>query len=170
LLRSQNIHSDGLRLDEVAFISEDIHNSMSNSKVEVGDVLLNITGASIGRCYYFDGQFQEANVNQHVCILRPNEKVLTKYLYLLLISNLGQNQISINQVGGGREGLNSEELKSFTFPLPPLKEQKTIVDFLQQETDKIDKIKYATILSIELIKERRTALITATVTGQIEIP
>jgi type I restriction enzyme S subunit len=169
LLRSQNIHNDGLRLEEVAFISEEIHNSMSNSKVEVGDVLLNITGGSIGRCYYFDGQFHEANVNQHVCIVRPNEKVLTKYLYLFLISNLGQNQISAYQVGGGREGLNSEELKSFIIPLPPLKEQKTIVDTLQEETDKIDKIKNATLRSIELIKERRTALITAAVTGQIKI-
>jgi type I restriction enzyme S subunit len=169
LLRSQNIHFDGLKLSEVAFISEEIHNSMSGSKVEYGDVLLNITGASIGRCFYFLNQFEEANVNQHVCIIRPNEKVLTKYLYYYLMSDWGQNQIAVNQVGGGREGLNSEELKSFIVPLPSISEQHDIINALKEQTDKIDKLKEATNRSIDLLKERRKALISEAVTGQLEI-
>jgi type I restriction enzyme S subunit len=66
LLRSQNIHDDGLKLDDVAYISDDIDNEMSNSRIQENDVLLNITGASIGRCFYIPKGFGKGNVNQHV--------------------------------------------------------------------------------------------------------
>ncbi|KDE54501.1 hypothetical protein EI28_00580, partial [Methanoculleus sp. MH98A] len=67
-LRSQNIHVGGLRLDNVACIDEKIHNSMQRTKLQPYDVLLNITGASIGRCTFVPQDFGEGNVNQHVCI------------------------------------------------------------------------------------------------------
>jgi type I restriction enzyme S subunit len=69
LIRSQNIYTDGLRMEDVAFISEETHRSMSGSKVFSGDVLLNITGASIGRTYFVEESMGEANVNQHVCFI-----------------------------------------------------------------------------------------------------
>ncbi|MGV8812552.1 MAG: restriction endonuclease subunit S [Gelidibacter sp.] len=118
LLRSQNIYFDRFKIDNVAFISEEIHNSMNNSKVFKGDVLLNITGGSIGRCFYLTDEFKEANVNQHVCIVRPNENIVTEYLHLLLSSDGGQIQISLCQQGGNREALNFEQLKNFPFALP----------------------------------------------------
>ncbi|NLR59386.1 restriction endonuclease subunit S [Chitinophaga polysaccharea] len=169
LLRSQNIHFDGLRLEDVAFISEETHNEMSNSKVRAGDVLLNITGASIGRCYFYEGQLGEANVNQHVCILRPNRKVHTKYLYLLMTSTIGQSQIDLNQVGGGREGLTFDSLKSFTVSLPPISEQMEIINVVEKHNSKFNEIEVATRKTVDLLRERRVALISAAVTGQIEI-
>jgi type I restriction enzyme S subunit len=81
LLRSQNIHFDALRLDDVAYISEEIHQNMIATEVHEGDVLFNITGASIGRCNYWPKDIGIANVNQHVCIVRPSALILTKYLY-----------------------------------------------------------------------------------------
>lgn len=170
LLRSQNIHFDRLRLEDVAFISEKTHNDMPNSKVQYGDVLLNITGASIGRCYYYEGQLGEANVNQHVCILRPNNKIHTKYLYLFLSSSIGQYQIALNQVGGGREGLTFDSLKTFIIGLPSIREQAKIIERFEVQESKFNLIEIATKRSIELLKERRIALILAAVTGQIEIP
>ncbi|MDR4509750.1 MAG: hypothetical protein MRJ65_16210 [Candidatus Brocadiaceae bacterium] len=79
LLRSQNIHFDSLRLDDVVYISEEIHNSMITTEVQEGDVLFNITGASIGRCNYWAEKKERANVNQHVCIVRPTKIILTKF-------------------------------------------------------------------------------------------
>lgn len=70
LFRSQNVTNDGFLLDDIVYISEDIHNSMAGSRLKPNDVLLNITGASIGRCYYLPQDFREGNVNQHVCIIR----------------------------------------------------------------------------------------------------
>ena len=66
-------------MDDIAYIDKKLHDSMSNSKVQTGDVLLNITGASIGRCFYVDENFGEANINQHVCIIRPNDRINTSY-------------------------------------------------------------------------------------------
>ena len=169
LLRSQNIHFDGLRLDDVAYISDEIHNNMSGSKVISGDVLLNITGASIGRCYFVDDQLGEANVNQHVCIIRPSKGFITKFIYFLLCSNVGQIQIDLEQTGGGREGLNFESLGSFAIPSGRKNEQSAIVQHIETKCRKIDTIISKFKRQIELLKEYRTALISEAVTGKIDV-
>ena len=69
-LRSQNVHDDGLRLDDVALISRSIHERMSDTHIQHGDLLLNITGASIGRCALAPITLIEGNVSQHVAIIR----------------------------------------------------------------------------------------------------
>ncbi len=168
LLRSQNIHFDGLRMDDVVYIDKETHESMSNSKVLSGDVLINITGASIGRCYYVEDMEGEANVNQHVCIIRPQRYQLhTKFLYFILRSDVGQHQIDLEQTGSGREGLNFESLGNFSVIIPPEDEQLAIIGYLegagQQSSELLAEIRN----SINLLKERRAALITAAVTGQI---
>lgn len=170
LLRSQNIYFDGLRLNDVACISEDVHDSMSNSKVYEGDVLLNITGGSIGRCYFIDKSVGEANVNQHVCIVRPDSgQVETEYLYYYLRSNLGQEQILLCQTGANREGLNFEQLKQFIFPYPQISEQQQIVEFIKAETTRIDEEIQATQKEIDLLEEYRQSLIAEAVTGKIDV-
>lgn len=169
LLRSQNIYSDGIRLDDVAYINKEIHDSMKNSKVFPKDVLLNITGGSIGRTFYVEEWLGEANVNQHVCIIRPNENIDYKFLYFILKSKIGQEQILHEQTGSGREGLNFEALKNFYIPFVTIKEQQSIVDFIESETTRIDtKIKDTQKL-IELLKEYRTALISEVVTGKVKV-
>lgn len=169
LLRSQNVHFDGLRLDDVAYITEEIHENMSNSQVSDGDVLLNITGASIGRTYFVENWLGEANVNQHVCILRPKENIDTKYLYLLLRSNIGQEQIRQEQTGSGREGLNFEALRNFTIPTMDMKEQQSIVRHIETECARIDAKKAQTKKLIALLTEYRTALISEVVTGKVKV-
>jgi type I restriction enzyme S subunit len=169
ILRSQNIHFDGLRLDDVAYIGEEVHDSMGNSKVFPGDVLLNITGASIGRCYFTDDTLGEANVNQHVCILRPNELISTKFLWAVLSAELGQEQIEISQNGSGREGLNFENLKKFVLGLPRIEEQHKIIGFLEVEGKRISELASTITQEITLLREYRAVLIAEAVTGQIDV-
>lgn len=169
LLRSQNIHFEGLKLDDVAYITEEIHENMKNSKVIVHDVLLNITGASIGRVYYVEEWLGEANVNQHVCILRPNEKIDSKYLYLIFRSNIGQEQIRREQTGSGREGLNFEALKNFVIPYIKIREQQSIVHHIETELSRIEAKKEKTQKLIDLLTEYRTALISEVVTGKVKV-
>jgi len=69
-VRSQNVHPDGLHLENIAYVTSRIHDEMKRTKVHPNDVLLNITGASIGRSTYIPERFGEGNVNQHVCIIR----------------------------------------------------------------------------------------------------
>lgn len=138
LFRSQNVTNEGLLLDDIAYISKEIHESMSSTRLRANDVLLNITGASIGRCYYLPKDFTEGNVNQHVCIIRPTSKVLSPYLYYCLISNEGQQKIDLTQTGANREGLSKEDICNFEFDIPPLEEQGRIVSYLNDKTGKID--------------------------------
>jgi type I restriction enzyme, S subunit len=170
LLRSQNIYSDRLALDDIAYISEEIDEQMSNSRIQENDILLNITGGSIGRCFYVPKGFGFGNVNQHVCIIRPVQSAIkTKFLHAFLISGYGQNLVDVCQTGANREGLNFQQIKSFDIPVCDVAEQEQIVYFIEAETGKID----ATIAKIEkeivYLREYRTALISEVVTGKIRV-
>jgi type I restriction enzyme S subunit len=139
LFRSQNVTNDGFLTDDIAFISEEVDESMKGTRVKPGDVLLNITGASIGRCYYTAGDFKRGNVNQHVCIIRPRKnKVKSEYLHYCIISDIGQQQIDLTQTGANREGLAVEDIKGFTFDIPSLSKQQHIVDYLDENLAKIN--------------------------------
>lgn len=126
-LRSQNVWNDGLRVDGVAFITPTIHAQMAGTVVRANDLLFNITGASIGRCAVVPDDFDEANVSQHVTILRPVLKALNPYLHKVMISRRVQQSVMDVQVGVSREGLSVAKLGRFLIPLPPLAEQSRIV-------------------------------------------
>ncbi|MCP2290627.1 restriction endonuclease subunit S [Nocardia amikacinitolerans] len=136
-LRSQNIHFGGLNLTDVAYIDDVTHREMHGTRVHDGDVLLNITGASLGRVTYFRAGLGEANVNQHVCIIRPRTSTDSRYLAYALSSNICQDQIFGMQVGGNRDGLNFEQVGGLEIPAPRLEEQRRIADFLDAETSRI---------------------------------
>ena len=68
--RSQNVYNDGLVYDDIKYISEEVHKSMIGTEVQAKDLLLNITGGSLGRCAIVPDEFHKGNVSQHVCILR----------------------------------------------------------------------------------------------------
>ena len=129
-LRSQNIYNDGLRMDGIVYISED--QNKLGSVVKPKDILLNITGGSIGRCALVPDDFDLANINQHVMIIRNLSLDNRFFLHLVLISPYIQAMIMSVQVGVSREGLSAEKLKNFLIPLPPLAEQKRIVAKIEE--------------------------------------
>jgi len=170
LLRSQNIHFKGLSLDNVAYISNEVHNQMKRSQLQEKDILINITGASIGRVAYIPIGFENGNVNQHVCIIRINHKVAYyKYISLFLSINYGQDQVFINQVGTSREGLSFEDLNNFNIVFPSLEEQKQISKYLDEKLIHFDNTIEKTKQSIKKLKLAKEALISQAVTGKIEI-
>ena len=130
-IRSQNVYDDGLILTDVAYISEEINQKKSGSIVKPKDILLNITGGSIGRCALVPDDFDIANVNQHVIIIRLVNPELRKYLHDVITSPYIQEQILSRQVGSGRGGLSAETLSTFLIPLPPMNEQVSIIKKLQ---------------------------------------
>jgi len=136
-IRSQNVTNDRLMLDDVTYISEEINVQMRNSIVKSNDILLNITGASIGRSCVVPSNFQTGNVNQHVCIIRLKEDYSSYFVQCFLTSENGQKLISYSQVGSGREGLNFQEIRKFKLFIPSFKEQTKIANFLSAVDDKI---------------------------------
>ena len=126
-LRSQNVWDDGLRLDGVAFIKPETHAKMAGTVVSANDLLFNITGASIGRCAVVPSDFDEANVSQHVTIIRAVQPELNAFLHKVLVSRHVQQTVMAVQVGVSREGLSITKLGQFLIPVPPLAEQSRIV-------------------------------------------
>ncbi|WP_324726735.1 restriction endonuclease subunit S [Pseudomonas chlororaphis] len=126
-LRSQNVWNEGLRLNDVAFIPEETHQKMSGTHVEAGDLLFNITGASIGRCAEVPFDFDTGNVSQHVTIIRPVSSDAQPFLHVVLVSQLVQQAVMDVQVGVSREGLSIGKLSQFLIPFPPEAEQHRIV-------------------------------------------
>ncbi|CAH7338716.1 putative Type I site-specific deoxyribonuclease [Vibrio chagasii] len=136
-IRSQNVNNNKLLLDEIRFIPEHTDASMKRSRVEANDILLNITGASIGRSCVVPSDFVKGNLNQHVCIIRlvaDNPYFVQSYL----ASYFGEKLIFQGMAGGGREGLNFESIKGFKLPFPSLGEQNKIANFLSAIDQKID--------------------------------
>jgi type I restriction enzyme, S subunit len=162
--RSQNIHFNGLRLDDVAFITEDTHAEMSGSQVQERDVLLNITGASIGRCTFIPNKFGEANVSQHVCIVRPLGFMHHQYLAYFLSSPWGQDQILSSFTGASRQGLSLKELGSMQMPLPPLSEQAWIAAYLDVTCAVVDAAVATKRRQLETLDALRNILVQQAVT------
>ena len=167
-LRSQNVYNDGLRLNDVVHIVPSIHEQMKGTKVQVDDILFNITGASIGRCCRFPKGIGEANVNQHVCIVRP-KNILPTFLMYCLQSFVGQTQLRQLLKGGNREGLSGESFKNFYVLLPSPNEQQQIATYLDIKCSKIDHIVATQKKKIAYLQELKQSLITNVVTGKIKV-
>jgi type I restriction enzyme S subunit len=168
-LRSQNVYDEGLELSDVAYINEDVDAEMKNSRVEDFDVLLNITGASIGRSCLVPQGFPAANVNQHVCIIRLADKSISEFVAWVLKAPFIKAQIDAAQSGAAREGLNFDQISKFLLALPSKNERKEICKHLERETDKIDRLISRTDIAITRLTEFRQALITSAVTGKIDV-
>ena len=136
-VRSQNVGMGYLLLDDIAHINEDIHQKHKATELNENDVLLNITGASIGRTAIATKEIEGGNVNQHVCIIRANSKVSPKFLCNYIQTKKIQKYIQSLQTGGSREGLNFEQIRSFPISLPSIAEQNKIAQLLDKLNERI---------------------------------
>lgn len=128
LIRSQNVLMRSLNLDNVAFITEEINALMKRTIVNYQDVLLNITGASIGRVATFELPEKRANVNQHVCIIRTKPNILNPrfLMHLIALPNF-QDYINTIQTGSTRQALNLTKIRELKIPLPSIQQQNYFI-------------------------------------------
>ncbi|APC85542.1 restriction endonuclease subunit S [Clostridium botulinum] len=137
-LRSQNILNGILALNDVAYITEDENSKMKSTQVYGNDILLNITGASIGRSCIVPKIFPKANVNQHVCIIRLKENYNSYFIMNQILSYKVQKQIDSYQAGGNREGLNFQQIKQMNVAVTVYEEQQKIANFFSLIDKKIE--------------------------------
>lgn len=130
LIRSMNVVFFGFKRDGLAFIDDAQADALKNVEVKPQDVLLNITGASIGRVTLAPKEMDGARVNQHVCIIRPTDVLDPRFLNAYLSSPEMQDRIWSDNYGVTRQALTKQQILGFEIPLPPLKEQKRIADKL----------------------------------------
>lgn len=141
LFREQNIYNDGLNYNGIVYISEELSNTRLGSKVFAKDLLLNITGGSIGRCAIVPDDFSVGDINQHILIIRLIRPELRSWIHAYICSPDGQNVINRKAVGA-KAGFSAAKCKSMLIPIPNLAEQNRIVakiEELQPDIDAYDK-------------------------------
>jgi len=162
--RSQNVQNFGIVLSDIKYISEEVHQSMKGTEVIANDLLLNITGGSLGRCAVVPINFKIGNVSQHVCILRT---VLVKpeYLHCFILSSFFAKSMKIT--GSGREGLPKYNLEKMLFPLPPIHEQERIIIEVKQLLNYIDKLDTCRGNLIELVSHAKSKVLDLAIHGKL---
>ena len=169
-LRSQNIYDCTLNLESPTYISSEVDATMKSTRVLPDDVLLNITGGSIGRCSIVPKTLGLANVNQHVCIIRTNPLIfLPKYMQYFWVSTLGHLAIDLYQTGGNREGMSADAIRNTPIPYAPLNEQKEIADYLDAKCAEIDKLIAKKEQLVKELESYKKSLIYEVVTGKREV-
>lgn len=153
-IRSQNVMMNKIVYDDISYIPIEIHESMNRSKVLKNDVLLNITGASIGRVAVYEGEDNMANVNQHVCIIRLKDDLKPVYVCNYIATNEFQNKIKNMNSGATREALNYDQIKNFIIPKPPIELQNEFAEIV----NKIEKEKELLKQSLEQLETNFKAL------------
>ena len=140
LIRSMNVHNGLFEYKELAHISEEQATKLDNVTIEENDVLLNITGASVARSCVVPSKILPARVNQHVCIIRCNQRIVPEFLNKLLIDDNYQRLLwSIAWGGATREAITKQQVESLKIIVPPIELQNQFADFVHQ----VDKSKVA---------------------------
>ena len=162
--RSQNVYNDRLVYDDIKYISEEVHQKMKGTEVLANDLLLNITGGSLGRCVVVPADFNCGNVSQHVCIMR-SVLVEPEYFHALVLSSYFAKSMKIT--GSGREGLPKYNLEQMGFPLPPLTEQQRIVAEIKNWFALIDQIEQGKSDLQTIIKQTKSKILDLAIHGKV---
>ncbi|KOY62508.1 hypothetical protein AM629_08005 [Photorhabdus heterorhabditis] len=140
------------------------------SKIIKNDILISIT-ADLGSVCVANSQIENAYVSQHVSLCRPKKEIRknARWLGYVILSNASKEQFIGAGYGGTKVQLSLEDIRELQLAYPPYREQQQIYKFLDYELDRFEKLTSHAENMITLLKERRSALISAAVTGKIDV-
>ncbi|WP_083655185.1 restriction endonuclease subunit S [Roseburia sp. 499] len=154
--RSQNVWKDRIEMDDIAYIDEETHASMSRSSLKHGDILMTKTGrintenSSLGRAALYMGEDDAANVNGHVYFIRLKPGVNNKFILRILVSDEYRDYIRSVCVGGiDKRQLNKNHIEDFPIICPP----DDMVDEYISLVEQTDKLKLAVQKSLDETQE-----------------
>lgn len=141
----------------------------SRTMLQEGDLLFSIT-AYLGSVAVVEGDWVGAYVSQHVALCRLDcDRVDPRFIGWFMLTTTGQDQLNEGAAGGTKMQLALDDIRGLRVPTAPIEEQSRIAAYLDQQTAKIDALIEETARFIGIARERRAALITAAVTGQIDV-
>jgi len=167
LIRSMNVHFDGFRADGLAYLDDEQATALKNVEVRSSDVLLNITGASIGRVTVAPQSMDGARVNQHVCIIRPDGRLDPSFLRWHLASPLKQRLINSVESGATRQALTKEKILGFEVPLPSVSEQQAVVAEIEKQFSRLDEAVAGLQRVKANLKRYKAAVLKSAVAGRL---
>ena len=158
---------NGLNMDNIVFISEEMNSLIKNSELKPNDILIAKTGATIGKTAIVPESLPISNTTSHVGkITLPNSQN-AKYYYYLMTSEIIQKQIQdISSMQSTRPELGIEGLKNLLVIVPPLDIQQDIVQYLDCQCEKIDKIMLEKNKQLMIMKKHKASLIFEYITGK----
>ncbi|MDD5295477.1 MAG: restriction endonuclease subunit S [Rhodocyclaceae bacterium] len=168
-LRVANVQDGYLALDDIAHI-EIPAEDLARYRLRPGDVLMNEGGDfdKLGRGHIWRGEIEDCIHQNHVFAVRPS-KVGAEWLNTVTGSGYAQFYfMTRSKQSTNLASISSTNIMELPLVLPPDAEQQSVLDFLSAETAKLDALTQEATRAIELLKERRTALISAAVTGKID--
>lgn len=170
LIRATNVYRGKIIKEGLVFVDENEIQSAKKIKLSFGDIIIVRSGAYTADSAIVTEQW-EGSIAGFDMVLKPNKRVLPELLATILLSSyVLEYQLMPLRIRAAQPHLNSEELGGVFVLLPSIDEQKKINQYLKIELEKIELIINATKKSIQLLNERRLSIITAAVTGLIEIP
>jgi len=173
LIRIGNLYLNELSLDrDPIFLPPAFEFQYGDYIVTFGDLLMSLTGTLGKKDYGYAVLLRSASkflLNQRVARLRCRDSIIPKYAEHLLQSRFYTEQIHRLPFGTKQANLSSSDVLGAVIPLPPMVKQIEIANFLDSELSKFDTLTAEAERAIDLLQERRTALISAAVTGQIDV-
>jgi type I restriction enzyme, S subunit len=169
-LRVFDVQWGSINIDELPMMDFD-EDARTKFRLMPGDILVNEGGSYPGRSAIWTGEIDECYYQKALHRIRPlcKEHDTTYFLYYLMSWAANQGVF----IAGGNETtiehLPAERLRRYRFAFPPIAEQKSIATFLDAETNRMDTLTAEATRGITLLKERRSALISAAVTGKIDV-
>ena len=168
-LKAENIAGGGIVDTPLCFINEETNVVLKRSQLQEGDVLFVIAGATLGKTAVVEIKSLPANTNQAIAFIRPNKRVTPTYLALWLQSHRLRELIWLNAVQSAQPNLSMADLGNFFIPLPPIKEQESILLWLKGSLRGPETAIERTHREIDLVREYRTRLIADVVTGKLDV-
>ncbi len=151
------------------FISQADHDSYCQKyKPERGDVYMVKSGASTGTTAIVEDD-REFSIWSPLAAIRCDDESHPNFILNFLRSQNFQEGVTLNWSFGTQQNIGMKVIENLQITRPPLPEQRTIASFLKSETSKFDTLVAKAESAIELLQERRTALISAAVTGKIDV-
>ncbi|MFT4793223.1 MAG: type I restriction enzyme S subunit [Paracoccaceae bacterium] len=130
-LRTKNIGADGIIIDDLKYITPEFHTSLKKSQLKPGDLILTRVLTDTMKCGIVPQSIGKANC-ANVILIRPKQGLSSKFLHHLITSPIAQNYLLGKRVGAAQQVVNTNILKNWLVPLPPLEEQQRIVALLDE--------------------------------------
>ena len=167
-IRTSDMAGDRLILETCQRTSMEIDESYARSKVEAGDLVIAIR-ATVGRVLEVPIELHGANLTQGTAKFSPGSRVDARFIKASFEADYCQSQIMSSAKGATFLEITLDALRRLKIAIPPLHEQEEVVEFLAGATSRLGDLLLAAQQTITLLQERRSALISAAVTGQIDV-
>jgi type I restriction enzyme S subunit len=169
-IRIANLTRDGIDLEiaDVQRVVVPAGTEGMRTRVRPDDLLFSIT-AYLGSVALVPVELEPAYVSQHVALVRLRGALLRpRWVAFCALSNAGKAWFDMAAYGGTKIQLSLDDVRDLVVPVPPKLEQDQVTAYLETELERIRKLTAEAECSIELLQERRSALISAAVTGEVE--